>query len=263
MGNAENIGSAHWSYSALNTYLQCPMKYALRYIKHTPEEWISAYFPFGRAFHAVLSQRAVRGADYTLDEAKSGFAGIFKAETDAAGDELVYKPDESYDSCIAKAGDMLAVAFENWQDDYAVKSVAEPFSVTIPGIDRPLVGEFDLVVEEGGKDLCIVDWKTSGSRWPAGKADYDRQATVYCYAYRAKYQVNPVFRYDVITKGRQPQIGNWYQVRTEDELNRFEELLHQVDRSVSAGVFYRNENHMNCAECPYAYKCRASARKGA
>ena len=67
------------------------------------------------------------------------------------------------------------VALENWQDDYTVKSVAESFSVTIPSVERPLIGEFDLVVEEGGKEPCIVDWKTSSSRWPMGKADFERQ----------------------------------------------------------------------------------------
>ena len=249
-------GATHWSYSALNTYLQCPMKYALLYVEHAPEERSGACFAFGRAFHSVLSARALNGSDFTLNEAKDCFAEVFKAETDAVGPALTYKPDESFDGCIAKAADMLAVALENWQDDYTVKSVAEPFSVTVSGIDRPLIGEFDLVVEEGGQEPCIVDWKTSSSRWPMGKADFERQATVYCYAYRAKYQRNPLFRYDVFTKAKQPQVGSWYTVRTEDELSRFEDLCRQVDRCVNAGAFYRNESQMNCGDCPYRDRCR-------
>ena len=50
---------SHWSYSALNTYLQCPMRYKFRYVEHAPEERFGACFAFGRAFHAVLSQRAI------------------------------------------------------------------------------------------------------------------------------------------------------------------------------------------------------------
>ena len=197
----------HWSYSALNTYLQCPMKYAFRYIEHAPEERSGACFAFGRAFHAVLSEREIRGSAFTIDEAKENFFAFFKAETEAVGPALTYKPDETFEGCVSKAGDMLSVALENWQDDYTVKSVAESFSVTIPGVERPLIGEFDLVVEEGGKEPCIVDWKTSGSRWPMGKADFERQATAYCYAYRAKYQHTPLFRYDVYTKTKVPQVG--------------------------------------------------------
>lgn len=246
----------HWSYSALNTYLQCPMKYAFRYIEHAPEERSGACFAFGRAFHAVLSERAIRGSAFTLDDAKENFFAFFKAETEAVGPALTYKPDETFDGCVGKAGDMLAVAFENWQDDYTVKSVAESFSVTIPGVERQLIGEFDLVVEEGGKEPCIVDWKTSSSRWPMGKADFERQATAYCYAYRAKHQHTPLFRYDVYTKTKQPQVGNWYTVRTEDELTRFAELCRQVERCVNAEAFYRNENQMNCGDCPYRDRCR-------
>ena len=251
----------HWSYTSLNTYLQCPMKYAFRYIEHAPVERIGACFPFGRAFHSALSMRALNGTSFTLDDAKGLFAEIFKAETETAEPVLTYKPDESFDGCIGKAGDMLAVAFENWQDDYTVKSVAEPFSVTIPGVERPLIGEFDLVVEEGGQEPCVCDWKTSSSRWPAGKADYERQATAYCYAYRSKHQHNPLFRYDVFTKTKQPQVGSWYTVRTEDELYRFEGLCRQVERCVDAGAFYRNESQMNCADCPYRDRCRKGGVK--
>ena len=254
---------AHWSYSALNTYLQCPMKYALRYIEHAPEERSGACFAFGRAFHAVLSERAIHGSKFTLDDAKENFFAFFKAETEAVGSILTYKTDESFDGCVAKAGDMLAVALENWPDDYTVKSVAESFSVLIPGVDRPLIGEFDLLVEDGGNEHCIVDWKTSSSRWPMGKVDYERQVSAYCYAYRAKYQHNPLFRYDVFTKTKQPQVGSWYTVRTDDELRRFEDLCRQVDRCVHAEAFYRNESQMNCADCPYRDRCRKGGVKWA
>ena len=260
METVENLRETapHWSYTSLNTYLQCPMKYALRYIEHAPVERIGACFPFGRAFHSALSARARSGVDFTLNEATDCFSEVFKAEVDAAGDLLTYKPDETFDGCIGKAGEMLSVALENWQNDYAVKSVAEPFSVTISGVERPLIGEFDLVVEEGGQEPCIVDWKTSSSRWPSGKADYERQATAYCYAYRAVHQHNPLFRYDVFTKAKQPQVGNWYTVRTHDEHSRVEELCRQVERCVNAGVFYRNESQMNCGDCPYRDRCRST-----
>ena len=42
----------HWSYSAFNTYLACPMKFFFRYIAHSEPERTSVSLPFGRAFHA-------------------------------------------------------------------------------------------------------------------------------------------------------------------------------------------------------------------
>ena len=117
------------------------------------------------------------------------------------------------------------------------------------------------MVEDGGRECCIVDWKTASSRWPAGKADYERQVSAYCYAYRAKYQHNPLFRYDVYTKTKVPQVGSWYTVRTDDELTRFEGLCRQVERCIDAGAFYRNESQMNCGDCPYRDRCRKGGAK--
>ena len=210
-------------------------------------------------FVISFTGRPARTARFPVDDA--GFLTAFLDHQIELTNQWAFdsgdRNGERFDGCIGKASEMLSVALENWQDDYAVKIVAEPFSVTISGVERPLIGEFDLVVEEGGgQEPCIVDWKTSSSRWPAGKADYERQATAYCYAYRALHQHNPLFRYDVFTKAKQPQVGNWYTVRTDDELSRFEELCRQVEHCVNAGVFYRNESQMNCGDCPYRDRCR-------
>ena len=93
---------AHWSYSALNTYLHCPMKYKFRYVEHAPEERSGGCFAFRRAFHAVLSARAIQGAKFSLDDAKENFFAFFKAETEAVGLILAYKMNESFDSCGAR-----------------------------------------------------------------------------------------------------------------------------------------------------------------
>ena len=131
---------------------------------------------------------------------------------------------------------MLEVANENWTDDFSVKSVAESFSVTVPGLSQPLIGEFDCIVEDG-KDICIVDWKTSASRWPAGKADKDLQATVFTYAYNAKYDIKPLFRFDVVTKAKTPTVSNYYTLRTQSELDRFTALANRIEKNVCSGNF--------------------------
>ena len=88
---------------------------------------------------------------------------------------------------------MVEAVCENWMDDYAVQSVAESFSVNVPGLSKPLIGELDCVVTDG-KDTCIVDWKSSSAKWAVGKADKDLQATAFCYAFREKHGEKPLFR---------------------------------------------------------------------
>ena len=45
----------HWSYSAMQCYLICPLKYKFRYIDNAEPERTGSCFPFGRAFHAAVS----------------------------------------------------------------------------------------------------------------------------------------------------------------------------------------------------------------
>ena len=89
----------HWSYSAMQCYLTCPLKYKFRYIDNAPVERTNACFPFGRAFHAALSERARIGSFMSEREVCDVFEGYFKAETDAA-ENLVFKASETYDSLL-------------------------------------------------------------------------------------------------------------------------------------------------------------------
>ena len=244
----------HWSYSAFQCFLSCPLKYQFRYIDKVEPERTSSCFPFGRAIHAALSERARIGKDMSVREVVDVFEDFFKVETEVVAN-LIYKQNESYDTLLETGIRMLEKACENWADDYAVQKVAEGFSVTVPGLSKPLIGEFDCVVTDG-HDNCIVDWKTASAKWPIDKADKDLQATVFCYAYREKFGNNPLFRFDVITKAKSPTVNNYYTLRTNDELERFVSLANQIERSVNSGNFYPNETNFTCNECPYADRCK-------
>ena len=251
----------HWSYSAFQTYLTCPMRYYFRYIEHAEVERTSVSIPFGRAFHAVLSERAMKGVDYTIVDAKEDFAVYFRGETEVS-ENLTYKPDEDYWFWDKRGCDMLEVALAEWPDDYTVKSVAEAFSVDVPGLSKPLVGEFDLVTVDGG-DETICDWKTASAKWPSGKVERDLQATVFCYAYQQTHCVNPLFRFDVFTKAKMPAHHQFYTLRTKDDFRRFVYLAGQIEKAVNTGVFLPVETCMSCAECAYSDRCKAVHRKAA
>ena len=244
----------HWSYSAMQCYLTCPLKYKFRYIDNAEPERTGSCFPFGIAFHAALSERARIGRDMSEREVCDVFEDYFKVECEAAAN-LTFKPNESYDSMLQTGVKMLEVACKNWMDDFAVESVAETFSVTVPGLSKPLIGEFDCVVTDG-RDTCIVDWKTASAKWALGKADSDLQATAFCYAYKHKHGENPLFRFDVVTKAKSPTVNNYYTLRTERELDRFVGLANAIERSVNTGCFYPNDTGFSCGECPFANRCK-------
>ena len=248
----------HWSYSALSCYLQCPMKYYFRYEANAPVEHTGSCIPFGKAFHSALTARAIHGRNFRLSEAREAFAEHFRLESKAVP-ELRYKAGETFDSCIAKGFDMLQVALDCWQDDFVVKGAAVPFTATIPGVSKPLIGEYDLVVTDGGSD-AVVDWKTASSKWASTRADLDLQATAYTYAYNQQSGENPVFRFDVYTKAKTPTLTSHYTMRTAEDWKKFEFLAVQVDRCVEQKCFYPNISCMNCTECPYQKQCMKEAR---
>ena len=248
----------HWSYTALNTYLNvCQLQYFFRYIEQVEVEQTSACLLFGKAFHAALSQQAdvaSNGSNLSVENLTDMFDEYFTASVKAT-DNVKFKAGEDNDTMSDLASRMFKPVLDNWNDFYNVCSIAEGFEVTVPGLDNPLIGEFDLVVNDG-RDPCIVDWKTSSSRWPSGKADRDLQATVFSYAYHRMHGEIPLFRFDVVTKAKTPTYEAYYTTRDQAAFERFEVLANKAQDAINKGVFLPNETSFACAECPYSKRCK-------
>ncbi len=134
----------HWSYSALNTYLNiCQAQFMYRYVDQAEVERTSVCLPFGKAFHAALTAQAwecMMGGSLTRDEIVGQFEEAFKIEAEATPN-LIYKEGENFDTVIDLAVKMLDAALANWSDYYTVKGVAQAFRIDVPGLDKPLIGE--------------------------------------------------------------------------------------------------------------------------
>ena len=64
------------------------------------------------------------------------------------------------------------------------------------------------------------------------------------------------------TAAKQPTASSYYTVRTEDDLQKFIFLAQQIEKSIQSGLFYPNENCMNCSDCPYKKQCKNVCQKG-
>ena len=251
----------HWSYSALNTYLNiCQLQYYFRYVEQAESERSSSCFAFGRVFHRALTfkaQETLKGSSVDDVELLSFFAEQLKIEV-AAEANLIFKDNESIDTLIELGARMLPVITARWPED--IRAVAVPFSVEVQQLDRPLIGEFDMVVANGSGG-CIVDWKSSAARWPSSKAGRDLQATVFSYAYSKLHGESPLFRYDVVTKAKTPSFESHYTMRTDDDFERLERLFALVQNAIDSGVFLPSETSFACADCAYKRRCRSWHRR--
>lgn len=257
-------GSSHLSYSAINTYLNiCQLQYYYRYIEKLESECTPVALPFGSAFHTALSeqaQAAKEGRKLSAESLTEVFAECFKALCNSSA-RVVFKQDENPDTLIEQAGKMLEATLQEWRDYWNIDAVALPFKVELPGVDLPLIGEMDMLVseynpfDENPETRCIVDFKTAARMWPETKAGGDLQATVFSYAYEKLQQSRPLFRFDVITKTKNPALKRFYTSRNENDFLRLEALVQSMQRAVKAGVFLPNETSFACAGCPYASSC--------
>ena len=256
----------HYSYSAIATYLNCPLLYCFRYVEKLPAERTPAALPFGTAFHSAMSEQAraaQKGELAKPSELKDIFAEYFKAGI-AGSPKVVFKEGDNTDSLIGLAGRMLETATSSWPDFHqTIAGVAVPFRFEIDGLSKPIVGEYDLLVKEptpfdepeDDRYVTIVDWKTAAHMWPDSKAGHELQATVYTAAYEAVHSLRPSFRFDVTTKTKTPKTMRFYTSRMDGQIERMKSITLAVDKAVNAGVFLPNDNSLNCLDCPYASTC--------
>jgi len=256
----------HYSYSAINTYLNiCQLQYYYRYEERREAEQTPVALPFGSAFHAAMSEQAQAARDGRLvdaDDLRDVFATYFKANV-ADSPNVILKEGDTIDSLIDLAAKMLAAANAEWPDFHqTIDDVAVPFIFGMEGLSKPVIGEYDLLIREptpfddaDAPTVTIVDWKTSARLWAEDRADRELQATIYIAAFQTTHGITPDFRYDVVTKARQPKVARFHTARSDAQIARMKRLLLEADRAIQAGVFLPSETSFSCTDCPYAGAC--------
>jgi len=172
------------------------------------------------------------------------------------------KYDEECDAeTSAKLGrDMVVCAVSGFDPEEEVVSVNEAFCVPLRDstgvtLEKPLIGEFDSVVRKAGPDT-IVDWKTSGKKWPKTKAGKDWQPTAFLMAHQLKHGIIPGFRFDVVTKTKTPAFEQHVTARSESDFARFVHLVKLADSMIEANHFAPNEQGFYCGGCPHQEACK-------
>jgi hypothetical protein len=253
----------HWSFSSLNGFINvCSLQWAFRYIyKLEPVGSTPINLVFGTSFHktasliAILRQKNI----YSLpDEAMNLFTEMWNIEY-KADDNLMLSNDD-WDKLNDTGRKMIGCLNSKWLEDNIV-SIGKAFSVFFPGTSKALVGEIDLIVKDDNDKTILVDWKTSARRWPVDKSNKDLQATCFLYAYE---QIEPdysasesQFRYDVITKTKEPSYTQHPTYRNKDDFHRLAQLIRTVERAVKAEVFLPNETSFYCSSCQYKSACKS------
>ncbi|MDK2464138.1 MAG: PD-(D/E)XK nuclease family protein [Candidatus Korarchaeota archaeon] len=242
----------HLSVTQLRMYLRCPLQYYFRYIcglKIPPTGDIT----LGRTVHAALEENYRQKVETHRDLPLEQVYDIFSERWDEEAQLTLFQEDEKPGRLKDEGIRLLSTYHTNVAPKVQPVSVEQEFLIDTGVTQLPLKGYIDLIDDQG----TIIDHKTTKRSYPQDAAEKDLQLTAYALAYRALHgHPERALRLDVLVRTKQPKIQHLEATRTEADIDRFLRLAEQVERAITTGIFYPNENFM-CGICGYRDLCTA------
>lgn len=258
----------HWSFSAINQFLNiCSLQFFFDRIARLPRAFTPVSLSFGSAFHRTcewVGMTRMEGQLPNRVEACELFHTLWGRQVEEDG-EIQFDEEQDRESVSTQGRAMIGCLVDGLDPDEQVVSVNEAFAVPLVDeqgqvLEKPLVGEIDCRVEKAGKQ-ALVDWKTSGRRWPKDQAEKSLQPTVYLYAERVLHGQDIPVRFDVVVKNRVPVMEQHVTTRTVDQFSRMVELVKMSERMIEAGHFLPSEQSFYCGGCAHQEACKAWHRE--
>ena len=249
----------HISYSSINLFRQCSLRYFFKYVAGLPEEKTSASFVFGRAIH--------RAVEFHFRELLSGGEGSnldsLLGEFQACWDEqppetITYPKSESRDS-LGRLADRLLRAFLDSDLSRPVGRIIgieeEMRGQLIDGVPD-LLARLDLLTETDDA-VTITDLKTSRSAWSDQHAAAAEQLLLYGALVRRLIPHKPLrLEFIVASKTKDVSITRHTILFDQRRLDRTKRIVERVWRAIAAEHFFPSPSAMNCSTCPFRDPCR-------
>jgi putative RecB family exonuclease len=254
----------HISYSQLNTYLSCPLKYRFQYVEQHKPERIGSGLVFGKAIHeaAATFHRSIMEDGEPLPESVA--TQIFEEHLlrELKESPIHFKKGEKPESLVKKGAELVSILYKRERTNKVIL-VEQPFEAPLVNdktgevSDVSLFGVMDLVEEDQEGNRVIVDLKTSGTRYDDFRMQSDQQLTFYSELGAANGLLtdeNALLRFDVLLKQKVPSMESYYTVRGLKDRLRLKKTIFQVLEAIAAGIFYPTPSFM-CGDCGYSSHC--------
>jgi len=251
----------HLSYSAIKSYLMCPMKFWHNYEAQSEPSHRPLALVLGSAIHEGLAAYYAHiqgvGAKISAEELMDVFRDTIDREMDRP--VPIKLPDDGDPGGMIDQGIDLLRMFWEQGDCPQVLAVEQPFAVPLydPAtgevFEYPLIGAMDLIVQ-GTERPLVVEHKTSSKKYAGWQLALETQPTVYKYATQQIGLGNADVMYQVLVKTKTPSIQHCRIKRSEGHIREMMETFSQVVRAIDNNVFYKNRGWA-CADCQYAWLC--------
>jgi putative RecB family exonuclease len=250
----------HISYSQINTYTTCPLKYRFNYIDGLEPEFTSSALVFGSAMHSGIQaylQSTLEGDPLRTDQMVDVYRGEWIG---SEGQKIRYPARESQDSLLNKAGELFDLFVDQYDTGAEVIAVEESFTMDLnelindgPGDIPPLAGYVDAIIQNGS--TALIDYKTS-SRKPNGDANAMQLVAYSLGATTLGYEPNELtYRYEYLVKTAKPELVTC-PVRIDDnDRRRFLKTTARVWKAIQSEIFFPNPSYL-CSSCGYQRQCK-------
>jgi putative RecB family exonuclease len=256
----------HVSFTQIDQYLRCPLKYKLTYVDRVTPDFTPAALAFGSGIHgaaALLFGGIAAGTQPTLDEVQGYFESYWNLET---GQKAIrFGERDTKASLLDLARRMLAVLYRERESDTEIVGVEQPFDVPLIDLDtgevldRALVGTLDLLERDAAGGLVVVDLKTSARKYSDLQVEASLQLSVYSYATQMNGLADEQdlrLRFDVLTKTKQPELCRYWTTRDRAANVRLFRLAAEILKAIESGVFHPNPG-WQCKDCQFRSQCWA------
>jgi RecB family exonuclease len=184
------------SHNQIRTYLECPYKYYLSYIKELSAPCNEKVY-LGNIFHAAIEQfflRRLDNSEMPLEELRQLFCDKFAQEQKQ--EEINWT--ESVSETEKRGLAFISYFHHNIAPEIRPLMIEKELEVSLPGTEVRLKGIIDLVEE----DFTIIDFKTSTSRWSESRARGSLQFLIYKYLFDVSFRASsPRIRIEQLYNG--------------------------------------------------------------
>ncbi len=250
----------HISASGINDYVECSLLYKLGRVDRNQAEFLADSLLFGSAIHIVLAQfyqELIAGVKLQLSE----ILGLWdEAWHDKAYEnpDIKYTKGKDFDILRTDGKKMLTIYYQNLPEvDFTILAVEEAFSFTIDTIPVPIIGVYDLVIEDSSGVITVVDHKTAGRAYGNDEIEKNFQMSLYHLSARKTGYADReiLLRFDCLLKTKTPRFEQYYTSRSEIDEIRTEKMITQVWDGISKEVFIPNETSWKCGYCAHTNAC--------
>ena len=251
-------GRPYLSWSAVSTYLRCPLKYQFHYLDQLPEEFVSANLIFGSAIHAALEayfgEHLASRRSLSVDALLAVYHSTW-SQADLAAVQFGKSEDLASLGSLAERMLQAFVASDLSRPAGSIIGIEEELqSSVIPGCPD-LLARLDLMVETD-EAVVVTDFKTARCRWSPGDVNAAEGQLVLYHELVRQFADKPIrLQFAVITKTKQPDVEIHTVAADPVRIERIRQLIRRVWAGIQSGVFYPVPNAMNCPSCGYRDRC--------